>query len=142
MFVRWVEEKNNEMKKNVMDVLGDEGVGCIAFSPLAQGLLSDKYLQGIPATSRVGRGLSNGAIQQNDISPETINKIKQLNEVAKKRGHSLAQMAIAWLLKDKRVTSVLVGASSAAQLENSLGALKNLSFDSDELMSIEKILRS
>jgi L-glyceraldehyde 3-phosphate reductase len=117
-------------------------VGCIAFSPLAQGLLSDKYLQGIPATSRVGRGLSNGAIQQNDISPETINKIKQLNEVAKERGHSLAQMAIAWLLKDKRVTSVLVGASSAAQLENSLGALKNLSFDSDELMSIEKILRS
>jgi len=142
MFVRWAEETKNEMKKNLMDVLGEEGVGCIAFSPLAQGLLTDKYLQGIPATSRVGRGLSNGAIQQNDISPETINKIKQLNEVAKKRDQSLAQMAIAWLLKDKRVTSVLVGASSAAQLENSLGSIQNLSFDENELMSIEKILRS
>jgi L-glyceraldehyde 3-phosphate reductase len=142
MFVRWVEETNNEMKKNLMDVLGEEGVGCIAFSPLAQGLLTDKYLQGIPVTSRVGRGLSNGAIQQSDISPETIKKIKQLNEVAEKRDQSLAQMAIAWLLKDKRVTSVLVGASSAAQLENSLGSLQNLSFDENELRSIEKILRS
>jgi len=141
MFVRWVEETNNEMKKNLMDVLGEEQVGCIAFSPLAQGLLSDKYLQGIPAASRVGRGLSNGAIQQDDISPGTLSKIKQLNEIAKKRGQSHAQMAIAWLLKDKRVTSVLVGASSAAQLENSLGSLKDLSFDSNELSSIEKILK-
>ncbi len=120
MFVRWVEETNKEMKKSLMDVLGEEGVGCIAFSPLAQGLLTDKYLHGIPAASRVGRGLSNGAIQKDDISPETINKIKQLNEVAKKRDQSLAQMAIAWLLKDKRVTSVLVGASSATQLKTVL----------------------
>jgi len=142
MFVRWVEEINKEMKKSLMDVLGEEGVGCIAFSPLAQGLLTDKYLLGIPAASRVGRGLSNGAIQKDDISPETINKIRQLNEVAKKRDQSLAQMAIAWLLKDKRVTSVLVGASSAAQLENSLGSLRNLSFDNKELSSIEKILKS
>ena len=141
MFVRWVEDVHTEIKKNLMDILGNEGVGCIAFSPLAQGLLTDKYLNGIPVTSRVGRGLSNGAIQKDDISPETLNKIKQLNEVAKRRDQSLAQMAIAWLLKDKRVTSVLVGASSAAQLENSLGSLKNLSFNKDELMTVEKILK-
>ena len=142
MFVRWVEDVNKEIKENLMDVLGKEGVGCIAFSPLAQGLLTDKYLHGVPATSRVGRGLSNGAIQKDDISPVTLNKIKQLNEVAKKRNQSLAQMAIAWLLKDKRVTSVLVGASSAAQLENSLGSLKDLSFNNDELILIEKILKA
>jgi len=141
MFVRWVEDVHKEIRKNLMDILGNEGVGCIAFSPLAQGLLTDKYLNGIPVTSRVGRGLSNGAIQKDDISPETLNKIKQLNEVAKRRDQSLAQMAIAWLLKDKRVTSVLVGASSAAQLENSLGSLKNLSFNKDELMTVEKILK-
>ena len=141
MFVRWVEDTNNEMKKSLMDVLGEEAVGCIAFSPLAQGLLTDKYLHGIPVTSRVGRGLSNGAIQQDDISPGTLNTIKQLNEIAKQRDQSLAQMAIAWLLKDKRVTSVLVGASSALQLQNSLGSLKNLSFNNDELGSIEKILK-
>lgn len=142
MFVRWVEDVNKEIKENLVDVLGKEGVGCIAFSPLAQGLLTDKYLSGIPATSRIGRGLSNGAIQENDISPETLNKINQLNEIAKKRNQSLAQMAIAWLLKDPRVTSVLVGASSAAQLENSLGSLKDLSFNKDELMLIEKILNA
>lgn len=142
MFVRWVEDVNNEMKKSLVDVLGEEEVGCIAFSPLAQGLLTDKYLLGVPATSRVGRGLSNGAIGQDDISSTTINKIKQLNEIAKKRDQSLAQMAIAWLLKDKRITSVLVGASSAAQLENSLGSLKYLSFSNDELMSVEKILKA
>ncbi len=141
MFVRWVEEKNKKMKKSLVDVLGKEGVGCIAFSPLAQGLLTDKYLHGVPATSRVGRGLSNGAIQQNDISPGILNKIKKLNEVAKKRNQSLAQMAIAWLLKDKRVTSVLVGASSAEQLQNSLGSLENLSFNKNELRSIENILK-
>jgi L-glyceraldehyde 3-phosphate reductase len=142
MFVRWVEESNNTIKQSLMDVLGNEGVGCIAFSPLAQGLLTDKYLNGIPAESRVGRGLSNGAIQQSDISPEVINTIKQLNEIAVSRGQSLAQMAIAWLMKDKRVTSVLIGASSVKQLDDNLACLNNLDFTNDELNAIETILKS
>ena len=140
MLVRWVEEKHAELKKSLLDVTGEERIGTIAFSPLAQGLLTDKYLNGIPESSRVGRGLSNGAIQQTDISSETLNKVKQLNDIAVKRNQSLAQMAIAWLLKDKRVTSVLVGASSAAQLDNSIDALNNLSFSKEELTLIEKIL--
>jgi L-glyceraldehyde 3-phosphate reductase len=115
-------------------------VGCIAFSPLAQGLLTDKYIKGIPAESRVGRGLSNGAIQQTDISPEVISKIKKLNDIAVQRGQSLAQMAIAWLLKDDRITSVLVGASSVAQLDDNLACLKNLNFSAEELQQIEKVL--
>jgi L-glyceraldehyde 3-phosphate reductase len=142
MFVRWVEETHKTLNKNLLDVAGKEGVGVIAFSPLAQGLLTDKYLGGIPASSRVGRGLSNGAISQSDISPEVLDKIKRLNELAKQRSQSLAQMAIAWLLKDKRVTSVLVGASSAAQLDNSIDALANLSFTKKELKGIEKILNN
>ena len=142
MFVRWVEEKNTALNKNLLDVAGEEGVGAIAFSPLAQGLLTDNYLNGIPAESRVGRGLSNGAIQENDISTETLKKVKQLNEIAKQRNQSLAQMAIAWLLKDKRITSVLIGASSVAQLDNNIAALDNLSFSQDELMAIEKILQT
>lgn len=141
MLVRWVEEKNEETKKNLLEVLDDEGVGCIAFSPLAQGLLTDKYLNGVPESSRIGKGRSNGAIQQKDISVKKLNTISSLNEIAKKRGQSLAQMAISWLLKDKRVTSVLVGASSAAQLGNSLGALQNLSFDGTELASVEELLQ-
>jgi L-glyceraldehyde 3-phosphate reductase len=125
-----------------MDVLGNEGVGCIAFSPLAQGLLTNKYINGIPAESRVGRGLSNGAIQQSDISPEVLNKIKQLNAIAVTRGQSLAQMSIAWLMKDKRVTSVLIGASSVNQLDDNLACLNNLDFTVDELNAIETILNS
>jgi L-glyceraldehyde 3-phosphate reductase len=139
MFVRWVEEKTS-LNKNLLDVIEEEGIGSIAFSPLAQGLLTDKYLQGIPETSRVGRGLSNGALQENDISEATINKVKRLNEIALKRGQSLAQMAIAWLLKDKRITSVLVGASSASQLDNSVDSLRQLDFTQEELTSIETIL--
>lgn len=142
MFVRWVEERTNATKQSLMDVLGNEGVGCIAFSPLAQGLLTDKYLKGIPAESRVGRGLSNGAIQQTDISPEVINKIKQLNEIAVTRNQSLAQMSIAWLMKDKRVTSVLIGASSVKQLDDNLACLNHLDFTPDELNAIETILKS
>ena len=135
MFVRWVEN-------GLMDVLGQEGIGCIAFSPLAQGLLTDKYINGIPAASRVGRGLSNGAIQQTDISPEVISKIKKLNEIAIQRQQSLAQMAIAWLLKDQRVTSVLVGASSVKQLDDNLACLSNLNFSTTELTEIEAVLKS
>jgi len=133
MFVRWVEN-------GLMDVLGEAGVGSIAFSPLAQGLLTDKYLKGIPVDSRVGRGLSNGAIQQADISNEVLSKINHLNELAIRRNQSLAQMAIAWLLKDKRVTSVLIGASSVAQLDDNLACLNNLDFTAGELNEIETIL--
>jgi L-glyceraldehyde 3-phosphate reductase len=133
MFVRWVED-------GLMDVLGDNGVGCIAFSPLAQGLLTNKYLGAIPADSRVGRGLGNGAIQSADLSPAVLNKINKLNEVAWDRKQTLAQMAIAWLLKDPRVTSVLVGASSTAQLDDNINSLEHLNFSSDELARIESIL--
>ena len=134
MFDRWVEN-------GLLNVLSDEEVGCVTFSPLAQGLLTDKYLNGIPGTSRAGRGLGNGAIQQDDISPSVLQKIKKLNELAGQRKQSLAQMAIAWLLKDNRVTSVLVGASSVAQLKNSIGSLQNVSFTNEELSAIEEILK-
>ncbi|MDX2048625.1 MAG: L-glyceraldehyde 3-phosphate reductase [Chitinophagaceae bacterium] len=136
MFVRWVEEDG------LLDILENNGVGCIAFSPLAQGLLTDKYLKAIPENSRVGRGLSNGAIGQQDINPETLSKVSRLNEMAKQRGQSLAQMALVWLLKDKRVTSVLAGISSVAQLENNINSLSNASFADEELTAIEKILKA
>ncbi|MFT3679896.1 MAG: L-glyceraldehyde 3-phosphate reductase [Ferruginibacter sp.] len=134
MLDRWVEE-------GLLDVLGDEGVGCIVFSPLAQGLLTDKYLKGVPADSRVGRGLTNGAIGENDISPALLSKIQQLNEIAKQRNQSLAQMAIAWLLKDERITSVLIGASSVQQLDNNIDSLNNLPLSRDEVNTIENILK-
>ena len=133
MFDRWIEN-------GLMDVLGHEGIGCIAFSPLAQGLLTDKYLKGIPPKSRVGRGLSNGAITTEAISDEVISKVHRLNDLAQQRGQSLAQMAIAWLLKDNRVTSVLVGISSPDQLKNNIDSLKNTSFTKEELHTIEGIL--
>ncbi|HEX7904755.1 MAG TPA: L-glyceraldehyde 3-phosphate reductase [Chitinophagaceae bacterium] len=133
MFVRWVEN-------GLLDVLGNEGVGCIVFSPLAQGLLTDKYLKAIPPDSRAGRGLTNGAIQQTDISPEVIEKVKRLNDIAAQRNQSLAQMALSWLLKDNRITSVLIGASSVSQLDNNIDCLKNTHFTSDELKHIESIL--
>ncbi len=142
MFERWVEDKNNATGKSLLDVLGEEGVGSIVFSPLAQGLLTNKYLKGIPAGSRVGRHLTNGAIGEADISPAVIEKITALNDIAVKRGQSLAQMAIAWLMKDKRVTSVLIGASSVAQLDDNLNSLNKLDFAAEELNSIEKILNN
>ena len=133
MFERWVEN-------GLMDVLGDNGVGCIPFSPLAQGLLSDKYLQGnIPLQSRAAK--VHGALQTEAITPEVLAQINSLNEIAKKRGQSLAQMAIAWLLKDKRVTTVLVGVSTVEQLHNNLATLNNLHFEKDELLEIENILK-
>ncbi len=142
MFVRWVEDNNNALNKSLLDVVGEEGVGCIVFSPLAQGLLTNKYLKGIPAESRVGRGLSNGALQHDDISPDMIDKIKRLNNLAQQRNQSLAQMAIAWLMKDKRITSVLIGASSVTQLEDNLLSIKNISFSHEELNQIESILKT
>jgi L-glyceraldehyde 3-phosphate reductase len=135
MFERWVED-------GLMDVLGHEGIGCIAFSPLAQGLLTDKYLKGIPVDSRVGRGLGNGAITNESISEAVISRVHRLNELAQQRGQSLAQMAIAWVLKDKRVTSVVTGVSSPAQLKDNIDSLKNTSFTKEELKSIEVILTS
>jgi L-glyceraldehyde 3-phosphate reductase len=133
MFVRWVEN-------GLLDVLEEEGVGCIAFSPLAQGLLTNKYLRNIPSESRVGRGLMNGAIQQTDISPEVLSKVQRLNELATQRGQTLAQMALTWLMKDARITSVLIGASSVKQLDDNIDSLQRTDFDVDELYSIENIL--
>jgi L-glyceraldehyde 3-phosphate reductase len=135
MFVRWVEN-------GLMDVLEREGIGCIAFSPLAQGLLTDKYLKHIPPLSRVGRGLTNGAIASEDISPEVLSKVKRLNEIASRRIQSLAQMALTWLMKDNRITSVLIGASSVLQLDDNLDSLGNINFSAEELQAIETILGS
>jgi L-glyceraldehyde 3-phosphate reductase len=131
MFVRWVED-------GLMDVLDREGVGCIAFSPLAQGLLTNKYLKGIPPHSRAAH--SNATLRREDITEVVVSKIARLNDIAASRGQSLAQMALAWVLKDPRVTSVLIGASSVAQLEDNLAALNNTTFLNDELTQIETIL--
>lgn len=131
MFDRWVE-------KDLLNALEKEGIGCIAFSPLAQGLLTDRYLNGIPADSRAA--LPHGFLKKEQITQEVLEKIIKLNETAKNRGQSLAQMAIAWLLKDHRVTSVLVGASSVNQLRDNLDSLKNLAFGKEEIDKIEEIL--
>ncbi|MDV3950731.1 L-glyceraldehyde 3-phosphate reductase [Elizabethkingia anophelis] len=133
MFVRWTEE-------DLLDVLEDNGVGCIAFSPLAQGLLTDRYLKGIPENSRAAK--SHGFLQKNDITEEKLQQITALNNLAQEREQTLAQMAIAWLLKDKRVTSVLVGASSVEQLLQNLESINNLDFSQNELQQIEKILKT
>lgn len=130
MFERWVE---NEL----LDVLEEEGVGCIPFSPLAQGLLTDRYLQGIPEDSRAAR---EHFLKKASITEALLNTVTQLNDIADKRGQSLAQMALAWLLKDQRITSVLIGASSVKQLENSVRAIDNIDFTNEELASIEGIL--
>ncbi|MBE9462946.1 L-glyceraldehyde 3-phosphate reductase [Dyadobacter subterraneus] len=131
MFERWVEG-------GLLNVLEREGVGCIPFSPLAQGLLTNKYLHGIPTDSRAAK--PEGFLQENQVTPEVIEKIRQLNEIALERGQTLAQMALAWLLKDDRITSVLIGASKVSQLLDSLACLDNLSFSDDELKRIVTIL--
>ena len=131
MLERWVEE-------GLLDVLETHGIGCIPFSPLAQGLLTDRYLQGIPPNSRAGR--PTGFLRPEHVTDQTIQKVKKLNEIATQRGQSLAQMAIAWLLKDQRVTSVLIGASSVEQLNNNLKALDNIYFPQQELNDIDNIL--
>lgn len=140
MLDRWVEEPGTTDGKSLLDVVDEEGMGSIVFSPLAQGRLTDKYINGVPTNSRIGRSLPNGAIQTKDLSEDMIEKIKQLNALALQRGQTLAQMAIAWLLKDPRVTSVLVGASSIGQLQNSIDALNEPAFSAGELQKIEAIL--
>lgn len=133
MFERWVED-------GLLDLLEEEGVGCIPFSPLAQGLLTNKYLHGIPVDSRAAK--EHGFLKKEVITEDVLAKIIKLNELAQQRGQSLAQMALSWVLKDDRVTSVLVDASSSAQLLDSLQCLKNIQFDKEELDSIENILRN
>ncbi len=131
MFVRDPED-------GLLDVLGNNGVGCIPFSPLAQGLLTDRYLNGVPEDSRAAL---NHFLKKEDINAHLVKKLQQLNQVATERGQSLAQMALAWLLKDQRITTVLIGASKVSQLHNSLGALENTQFTSEELAKIENILK-
>jgi L-glyceraldehyde 3-phosphate reductase len=124
---RWIE-------RGLLDVLGEQGVGCITFSPLAQGMLTDRYLNGIPADSRASR---KGSLSPDLLTDQALEKIRALNDVAKRRGQSLAQMALAWTLRDPRVTSTLVGASSVEQLDMNLGALDRLEFSEDELAEID-----
>jgi L-glyceraldehyde 3-phosphate reductase len=127
-------------EKGLLDVLEKISIGNIVFSPLAQGLLTDKYLKGIPENSRAAKS-SSPFLTKDHITLEILDKIKKLNNLASKRDQSLAQMAIAWLLKDNRITSVLVGASNPEQIFDNLGALKNIKFSKDELTLIEQILK-
>jgi len=131
MYERWVED-------GLLDLLGNEGVGCIPFSPLAQGLLTDKYLKGIPADSRAAK--PHGFLQAEQVTEEKINQLNQLNAIAQNRGQKLAQMALSWILRDERITSVLVGASRPEQLADSLKCLDNIEFSAAELQDIECIL--
>jgi len=128
MFNRWIEDR-------LLDLLGAEGVGCIAFSVLAQGLLSDRYLNGIPQDSRASR---DGSLTRDMLNDENLARIRALNDIAQGRRQSLAQMAIAWALRDPRVTSVLIGASSVAQLDQNVTALDALEFTSDEITAISR----
>lgn len=128
MLNRWVE-------KELLGTLEELGVGCIAFSPLAQGLLTDKYLNGVPESSRAKDGVW---FQKEFLSEENLNRVRALNQIAQRRGQSLAQMALAWILRDERVTSALVGARNVEQLDNSLDALKQPDFTSEELIEIDR----
>jgi L-glyceraldehyde 3-phosphate reductase len=125
---RWIED-------GLLDVLGEEGVGCIVFSPLAQGMLTDRYLNGIPEGSRASHP---GSLSRDMLSDQNLEKVRALNRIAERRGQSLAQMAIAWTLRDPRVTSALVGASSVTQLEANLAAVDTPAFDDDELAEIDR----
>jgi len=131
MLNRWIED-------GLLDVLGEEGIGCIVFSPLAQGLLTDKYLAGIPAGSRAAK--PHGFLRPANITEEKLAKVRRLNEMARGRGQTLAQMALAWVLRHKGMTSVLVGASSVSQVEDNVATLNKLAFADEELADIEKIL--
>jgi L-glyceraldehyde 3-phosphate reductase len=130
MLNRWIEPE-------LLDVLEREGVGCIAFSPLAQGMLTDRYLQGVPAGSRATQGYSLTA----DTVSQNMERIRALAEIAKRRGQKLSQMALAWVLRDPRVTSAIVGVSSVNQLEENIGALDNMKFTREELAEIDRITR-
>jgi L-glyceraldehyde 3-phosphate reductase len=131
MFGRWVED-------GLLEALEEEGIGCIAFSPLAQGLLTDKYLGGIPEGSRASK--PHGFLKPANITEEKLAKVQKLNEMAKLRGQSLAQMALAWVLRHDAMTSVLIGASKVAQIDDAVGALQMLNFTQDELQQIDAIL--
>lgn len=128
MLNRWIE-------KELLGTLDELGVGCIAFSPLAQGLLTDKYLNGVPENSRASEG---GSFQRAFLTKENLHHARALNEMARGRGQSLAQMAIAWVLRDKRVTSALIGARTVEQLDDSLDAIKNIEFTNAELADIDR----
>jgi L-glyceraldehyde 3-phosphate reductase len=132
MFNRWIED-------GLQDVLEEGGVGSIAFTPLAQGLLTNKYVSGIPTDSRAAK--PSGFLKADQVTEEKIAKVHRLNEIAGKRDQSLAQMALAWVLRGGRVTSALIGASRVSQIEENIAALKNLEFSSDELKQIEEILK-
>ena len=132
MFNRWVENEG------LLDVLEENGVGSICFSPLAQGLLTDRYLNGIPADSRAAR---NHFLKSESITPELLSKIQRLNEIAEGRNQSLAQMALSWILRGDRVTSVVIGASRVEQLENNIDMMRNMDFTDEELLQIEEILQ-
>ncbi len=129
MLARWVE-------RGLLDVLGDEGVGCIAFSPLAQGMLTDRYLEGIPEDSRAAAGKS---LDPAALTDENLAHVRALNDLARERGQSLAQVALAWALRDTRVTSVLIGASSVRQLEQNIAATGRLGFSDDELAAVDRL---
>jgi L-glyceraldehyde 3-phosphate reductase len=131
LFTRWVED-------GLLDVLAEEGIGCIVFSPLEQGILTDRYLKDIPGDSRAGK--SGTYLKREEVTPERVNKVHQLNEIAQRRGQSMAQMALAWVLRQPAVTSALIGASRVSQVEEGVATLKKLDFSDDELSSIEKIL--
>jgi L-glyceraldehyde 3-phosphate reductase len=128
MLNRWIEGE-------LLDVLGKEGIGCIVFSPLAQGLLTDRYLAGVPAGSRASHA---GSLSTDFLGEDTLAKVRALNQIATRRGQTLAQLALAWSLRDPRVTSALIGASSVAQLEQNVGALDNLAFSPAELAEIDR----
>ncbi|HWD95244.1 MAG TPA: L-glyceraldehyde 3-phosphate reductase [Acidimicrobiales bacterium] len=128
LFNRWIEEK-------LLNVLEEEGVGCIAFSPLAQGLLTDRYLNGVPEGSRATK---NDSLEMSMLSDQNLSHVRALNGIANERGQTLAQLALAWVLRDSRVTSALIGASSVAQLDDNLNALNNLAFSDDELTRINQ----
>ena len=129
MFDRWVEN-------GLLGVLQEEGIGCIAFSPLAQGVLTDKYLQGIPEESRLNQP-GGDSLQRSHLSEENLAHVRALNEIAKARAQSLAQMALAWTLRDPRVTSAVIGASRPEQVIENVGALENLEFTPEELAAID-----
>lgn len=128
MLNRWIES-------DLLETLEDEGIGCITFSPLAQGLLTDKYLGGVPEDARVNKS---GSFKRDFLSEENLSRVRALNGVAERRGQSLAQMALAWNLRDPRVTSVLIGASSVSQIEENVAALRNIKFSPDELREIDQ----
>lgn len=130
MFGRWIEE-------GLTSVLQEEGVGCIPFSPLAQGMLTNRYLEGIPADSRASKG---GFLKPKDVTEEKVEKVRKLNEIAAARGQTMAQLALAWVLRLPQVTSALIGASKTAQVDDAVGALNNLDFSAEELASIDTIL--